>query len=86
MYRVVVHRRAAQYLQRLPRSQRERIQSVLRDVALEPVRRPHVKPMVGEWQGYYRIRVGDVRIIFWLDTQDMTVYVDHIGPRGDVYK
>jgi mRNA-degrading endonuclease RelE of RelBE toxin-antitoxin system len=66
MYRVVVHRRAAQYLQRLPRSQRERIQSVLRDVALEPVRRPHVKPMVGEWEGYYRICAGDVRIIFWL--------------------
>ncbi len=86
MYRVVVHRRAARYLQRLPRSQRERIQSLLRDVALEPVRRPNVKPMVGEWQGYYRIRVGDTRIIFWLDTQEMTVYVDHIGPRGDVYK
>ena len=66
MYRVVVHRRAARYLQRLPRSQRERIQSLLRDLALEPVRSPHVKPMVGEWKGYYRIRVGDVRIVFWV--------------------
>jgi mRNA interferase RelE/StbE len=86
MYRVVVHRRAARYLQRLPRSQRERIQSLLRALVVEPVRSPHVKPMVGEWKGYYRIRVGDTRIIFWLDTQEMTVYVDHIGPRGDVYK
>ncbi len=86
MYRVVVHRRAARYLQRLPRSQRERIQSLLRDLALEPIRSPNVKPMVGEWMGYYRIRVGDTRIIFWLDTQEMTVYVDHIGPRGDIYK
>jgi len=42
--------------------------------------------MVGEWKGYYRIRMGDVRIIFWLDTQEMMVYVDHIGPQGDVYK
>jgi mRNA interferase RelE/StbE len=86
MYRVVVHRRAARYLQRLPRAQRERLQSLLSDLALEPVHRPDVKPMVGEWKGYYRIRVGDTRIIFWLDTQEMTVYVDHIGPRGDVYK
>jgi mRNA interferase RelE/StbE len=30
--------------------------------------------------------MGDVRIIFWLDTQEMMVYVDHIGPQGDVYK
>jgi len=86
MYHVVVHRRAARYLQRLPRAQRERLQSLLSDLALEPVRRPDVNPMVGEWKGYYRIRVGDMRIIFWLDTQEMTVYVDHIGPRGDVYK
>lgn len=62
------------------------LQSLLSDLALEPVRRPDVNPMVGEWKGYYRIRVGDMRIIFWLDTQEMTVYVDHIGPRGDVYK
>jgi len=68
------------------RAQRERLQSLLSDLALEPVRRPDVNPMVGEWKGYYRIRVGDRRIIFWLDTQEMTVYVDHIGPRGDVYK
>jgi mRNA interferase RelE/StbE len=86
MYRVVVHRRAARYLQRLPHAQRGRLQSLLSDLALEPVRRPDVKPMVGEWKGYYRMRVGDVRIIFWLDTQEMTVYVDHIGPRGEVYK
>jgi len=86
MYRVVVHRRAAHYLQRLPRAQRERLQFLLSDLALEPVRRPDAKPMVGEWKGYYRIRVGDMRIIFWLDTQEMMVYVDHIGPRGDVYK
>ena len=86
MYRVVVHRRAARYLQRLPHAQRERLQSLLSDLALEPVRRPDVKPMVGEWKGYYRIRAGDVRIIFCLDTQAMTVYVGHIGPRGNVYK
>ena len=86
MYRVVVHRRAARYLQQLPHAQKERLQSLLSDLALEPVRRPDVQPMVGEWKGYYRMRVGDVRIIFWLDTQAMTIYVDHIGPRGDVYK
>jgi mRNA interferase RelE/StbE len=30
--------------------------------------------------------VGKLRIIFWFDEKEDVVYVDHIGPRGDVYK
>ncbi len=26
------------------------------------------------------------RIIFWLDEIENVLYVDHIGPRGDIYK
>ena len=46
----------------------------------------NVKHMMGEWSGYHRLRVGSLRIIFWFDESEDIVYVDHIGPRGDVYK
>lgn len=42
--------------------------------------------MAGEWAGYQRIRIGEMRVIFWYDDENDTVYVDHIGPRGDIYK
>jgi len=42
--------------------------------------------MAGEWGGYHRIRAGKLRIIYWFDEKGDVVYVDHIGPRGDVYK
>ena len=42
--------------------------------------------MVGDWAGYYRLRVGNVRVIFWIDKDENIISVDHIGPRGDVYK
>ena len=42
--------------------------------------------MHGEWSGYHRIRLGKLRAIFWYDSKEDIVYVDHIGPRGDVYK
>ncbi len=42
--------------------------------------------MAGEWTGYRRVRVGSWRVIYWFDELKDTVYVDHIGPRGDVYK
>jgi mRNA interferase RelE/StbE len=45
-----------------------------------------VKPMAGEWAGYFRLRHGNLRIIYFHDKGNDTVVVAHIGPRGDVYK
>lgn len=45
-----------------------------------------VRPMVGELKGYYRLRVGDFRVIFVVDEAKQTIYVDHIGYRRDVYR
>ena len=42
--------------------------------------------MAGQWAGYYRVRQGNKRILFWVDRENCVVYVDHIGPRGDIYK
>ena len=86
MSKVVVHQRAAKYLQSLPKAHRERVKSVLRELKERPLEVSGVKHMVGEWAGYHRIRVGNLRIVFWFDETEDTVYVDHIGPRGDVYK
>jgi mRNA interferase RelE/StbE len=86
MSKVKVHRHAAKYLQRLPKDSKKRIKDVLKRLEVTPLEQPDVRHMVGEWAGYHRIRVGKVRIIFWFDEKDDVVYVDHIGPRGDVYK
>ena len=86
MYRVVVHHRAANYLKRLPKPKKNRIKSVLQDLALDPFNQANVKSMVGEWIGYRRIRVGNVRVVYWVEKSEEIIYVDHIGPRGDVDK
>jgi mRNA interferase RelE/StbE len=86
MSKVIVHRHAAKYLERLPSKRKDRIKSLLRQLAHDPLGHPDVIHMAGEWAGYHRIRVGKLRIIFWFDQKDDVVYVDHIGPRGDVYK
>ena len=41
--------------------------------------------MAGDWSGYYRIRIGSTRVIFWFDESEDILYIDHIGNRGDVY-
>ena len=86
MSKVVVHRHAAKYLNRLPRETKDRIKEILKELENNPLGQSNVKHMVGEWAGYYRMRVGKLRVIFWYDPNDDAVYIDHIGPRGDVYK
>ena len=86
MYAVVVHKRAARYLKKLPQGQQTKIKHVLSQMKSQPLGLPAIKNMVGDWAGYHRVRVGNIRIIFWIDEPKNIVYVDHIGPRGDVYK
>lgn len=85
VYRIVVHRRAARYLNRLPAPQHDRLKEALGRLAYFPADLHDVRAMQGEWQGYRRIRLGEMRIIFWVDEKARTIYVDHIGPRGDIY-
>ncbi len=86
MNKVVIHRRAARYMQRLSPSERERVKAALQRLAESPTTYPGMIHMAGEWSGYQRIRVGNLRIIFWHAAEEGIIYVDHIGPRGDIYK
>lgn len=86
MNRVVVHKRAAKYLQSLPQPLQKRVKEALVLLSTAPLKYPGIIQMSGDWNGYYRIRVGHIRIIFWLDLNEDALYVDYIGSRGDVYK
>jgi mRNA interferase RelE/StbE len=45
-----------------------------------------LRKLSGEWEGYYRLRKGRLRIIFEIDKTDQVLFVDRIDFRGDVYK
>ena len=42
--------------------------------------------MKGDWQGFYRLRVGKNRIIFKVDFDLKGITIFAIGARGDIYK
>ena len=44
-----------------------------------------VKRLKGNWEGFYRIRLGNNRILFSLDREVKIIRVHDIGHRGDVY-
>jgi mRNA-degrading endonuclease RelE of RelBE toxin-antitoxin system len=49
MSEVIVHRHAARYLQRLPQERKERVKTILRQLAQNPLGYPNVRHMVGDW-------------------------------------
>ncbi|TAL66209.1 MAG: type II toxin-antitoxin system RelE/ParE family toxin [Burkholderiaceae bacterium] len=58
----------------------EKIESMARD----PFGAANVKKLVGE--PGYRLRVGDWRVIYDVDSGRVVVRVLRVGPRGGVYK
>ncbi len=45
-----------------------------------------IKKMRGDWAGFYRLRIGSIRIIFAVDLTSGDVDIYAIGSRGDIYK
>jgi len=45
-----------------------------------------LKKLVGNWDGYYRLRKGRLRIIFEVNKNERVLFVEKIDFRGDVYK
>jgi mRNA interferase RelE/StbE len=86
MPRLVVHKRAARYISRMDARIKAQLIAKLEDLAKNPDAMQGVKPMAGEWAGFFRFRHGDLRVIYLHDRANDTIVISHVGPRGDVYK
>lgn len=45
-----------------------------------------IKKLKGDWEGFYRLRLGKNRILFKIDDESNDFQVHRIGARGDIYK
>jgi len=86
MAKLLVHHRAGRYIERMDARVKAQLKAKLEKLAADPAAMPGVKPMAGEWEGFYRLRHGDLRVIYLHDRAKDTLIIAHIGPRGDAYK
>lgn len=86
MPKLLVHKRAARYIERMDARMKAQLVAKLEGLARNPAAMPGVKPMAGDWSGFLRLRHGDLRVIYFYDRTADTIVIAHVGPRGDVYK
>lgn len=83
-YEIEFTKGANKQLKKLPSHLKERIDSKIEELAIEP-RPAGVKKLVDE-ESLYRIKVGDYRVIYQIFDTILLVSVIKVKHRRDVYK
>jgi mRNA interferase RelE/StbE len=85
MYEVVFTKQAIRVLRRLPRNVAHLMREKIEEIALDPyATHNNVTKLVG--RPGYRLRVGDWRVIYELQNEQVVMLVIKVGPRGEVYE
>ena len=85
MYKITYTTRAAKTLLKMPRDIARLIREKMGQVAVDPfVLISNAKKIQG--RSGYRLRVGDWRVIYEINKDQVLVVVMKIAPRGEVYK
>jgi mRNA interferase RelE/StbE len=79
-FTVLLHPRAAKSLKKLQTSIRNRILESLKKLEQRPEKGDQMKP-----SQFWKLRVGDYRVIYEVDQQTSQIIVLHVGHRKKVY-
>lgn len=87
-WQIKLSSQSEKYYLKLSADTRKRVKKSLFDLGTTefPVFHPNVKPLVGKLEGFYRLRVGNYRIIFSIMEDARIIAVVNIFPRSDAYK
>ncbi len=83
MHNVVLSRDAARALERLTPAMKRRIIAALERARDNPLRGKRLR---GEMEGLFSLRIGEMRAVYEVDSEQRLLIVHAIGPRGDIYK
>jgi len=83
-FEVVLRQEARRYLKRLDLVTQRRLVQALDELCSDPLK-GDIRPLHGQ-SSVFRLRVGGYRIFFRVQFAKRVIFVEAIGPRGDVYK
>jgi mRNA interferase RelE/StbE len=84
MYRVQLSRKAGKFYEKVDLVTARRPNVSFGKLSENPFTHYNVKSLRGELEGSFRLRVGDIRIVYSVDDRNKIVYIEVIRFRGDV--
>jgi len=86
VFEILLHARAEKAYARLDPKHQRQIGQAIEKLKTNPLGSPGVAALKGEFAGLHRLRVGDYRVVYHVDSEQHRVFILAIGPRGDIYK
>jgi mRNA interferase RelE/StbE len=84
-YAIKLLKRAERDLSQLPKKDLDRISEKITALADQPWP-PQAKQLKGDLKGHFRIRVGNYRVVYQVNTKASMIAVVRIGHRREVYR
>jgi mRNA interferase RelE/StbE len=85
MYNIVFAKQAHKSMRRMPRNISGRIRRKLDQIAVDPYAKHNNVTRLQNRPGY-RLRVGNWRVIYEIQNDELVILVLRIGPRGEIYR
>ncbi len=86
MYSLEFLKEAVAELKRLDPVWQKRILNKLKILAEDPVRlAQNIKPLKGQYHDYFRLRIGDYRVIYSQEKARLIILIIRIGHRKEIY-
>ncbi len=91
--RIKFSRNAEKFINKIAEKDKNRIQQKVKFLTLTienqgiiPFKELDIKKLSGIWLGYFRMRIGKIRVIFRIDKVNDEILVYEIDFRGSIYK
>ena len=83
-YEIQIEKEPRKYIERLPRNLARRVAAAIDGLATNPYPANSIK--LAGYDYVYRLRIGDLRILYTIYEQRLLIVVVEIKPRGDAYR
>jgi mRNA interferase RelE/StbE len=84
MYKITFSKDADKALRRMPRNVSQNIANKIKELANNPCEMRNVKKLTNH--PGYRLRVGDWRVVYTINDNELLIHVINVKTRGEVYK
>ncbi len=85
MFKIMFHRRAEKFYQKLDKKSIQQVNKAIDCLQLNPFSGKDIKKLRGKLRGKYRLRIGNLRVVYFVDKTKGIVIVEAINQRGEIY-